>query len=434
MMALLTLSFCKNDPGHDELDVARFMAYQVAQSLVPEAHLEQFNLRFKPNLESLSQRSSSLKQQDYYLSPSRREAYHWLDSLLVLREDRTTFTTETQKYGGLGGVILEGEPGIGKSELVTHILRTRRFIEVNDYKAPLKQSNSFYRMPVSMPLQEKEALLRKAFNEGAVVIIDEINSSPMMERLINALLMGQTPEGKRPERPGFFIIGTQNPSRMAGRREMSMALKRRTVKLHLEHYNSSEMEFILVKKGLAHSMAQNLVSAFVEQKSFAIKNQLTPVPNFRDLLRASKHCLKAYSDKPFLNMLKQIEKNHQRLVKKYDNNAKQQDVLFASRELIKELKTAQEHYLFSQNKELFYRDCKSALNKAKKPFNTHRSGSLMQWFNNLIDAFKELFHSTKQKAFIQNRAGFFENKGSTTRSADVLFKAYNDWRKVGHLS
>lgn len=297
MMALLTLSFYKHNlPHYNLIQVTRFIAFQVAKPLVPQEHWAEFHRQFKPTMEQLptqSQPDALENQTEFYVSPSRREAHSWLNALLTLREDKASFSNDAQKYGGLGGVILEGEPGIGKSELVTSTLLNQHFIEAHNYDAPLKQKNTFYRLPISMPLQEKEALLRKAFDEGAVVVIDEINSSPMMERLINALLMGQTPEGKRPKQPGFFIIGTQNPAHMAGRREMSTALKRRTMTLTLEPYSSKEMEDILLHKGLEQTTAQNLVTAFTEQKSYAISSQLSPIPTFRDLLRVAKKVQKA---------------------------------------------------------------------------------------------------------------------------------------------
>ncbi|MCP0914999.1 AAA family ATPase [Legionella sp. 27cVA30] len=105
-------------------------------------------------------------------------------------------------------MVLEGPPGVGKSELVTLALLSHGFTEAT-LSSPREGENSFYRMPVSMQPDDKKRLLLKAFKEGAVVVVDEINSSPMMERLLNDLLMGESEEGK-PDKPGFFIIGTQN--------------------------------------------------------------------------------------------------------------------------------------------------------------------------------------------------------------------------------
>src|SRR3989338_5997055 len=108
------------------------------------------------------------------------------------------------------------------------LLATHHFEEqaCEDLKTPAKTELPFYRMPVNFSLEKKQELLLKAFREGAVVVIDEINSSPMMESLLNDLLMGKMPDdpsitiadGKRVNKPGFLVIGTQNPITMEGRR------------------------------------------------------------------------------------------------------------------------------------------------------------------------------------------------------------------------
>jgi hypothetical protein len=164
---------------------------------------------------------------------------------------------------------------------------------MHDMAAVVTSRKPFYRMPVSMPLTEKDELLRKAFNEGAVVVIDEINSSPMMERLLNALLMGTTPEGKRPHHPGFMVIGTQNPITMAGRRAPSTALSRRMTTVDLPPYTAEEMQAILVVKGLARDTATVMINAFQAQRTYASVHHKTPAPTFRDLLRLVNQVLRS---------------------------------------------------------------------------------------------------------------------------------------------
>ena len=105
-------------------------------------------------------------------------------------------------------------------------------------------SKIFYNIVASLPMAKKKELLIRAFNQGAVVIMDEINSQPMLESLLNNLLMGQGIDGKRPAKPGFTLIGTGNPIYMDGRRKMSQALKRRM--MHVEFSKYSETELIEV--------------------------------------------------------------------------------------------------------------------------------------------------------------------------------------------
>ena len=149
----------------------------------------------------------------------------------------------------------------------------------------------YYLMPVSMSVDEKEKLLLKAFDEGAVVVIDEINASPMMERLLNDLLMGQRPKRNDGSmvpvdtKPGFMIIGTQNPITMSGRRAASTAFKRRMITTTVPDYTPEEMGHILHCKGVPRHEADKMVQIYQRKRAFATLHHLSPVPNFRQLER-----------------------------------------------------------------------------------------------------------------------------------------------------
>lgn len=218
---------------------------------------------------------------------------HLLDDLLHLRQwRRHQAGNEAQKYGGLGGIILEGEPGLGKTELAIKTLLDHGYVRVTDFEAPANVANAFYSIPVNLAESQKEALLLKAFHEGAVVIIDEINSSPMMERLLNDLLMGKTPNGEPPQNPGFMLIGTQNPITMAGRRAQSTALARRNITEEVRPYPDNEMKQILVNKGLHKGQAIAINQAFNTNQQKAKAMNLSPVPTFRDVINLANKMLR----------------------------------------------------------------------------------------------------------------------------------------------
>jgi hypothetical protein len=296
MMALLTLSHYSR-PGaieHVEL-VAQYFAYHIAKPMVPKDKLEAFERTFQPTL-NLAEEALPASP-DFLITPSRRPACQLLNEFLTLRELRPSSPdNEAHLYGGLGGIILQGEPGVGKSELVIAALKARGYEEIRDIHEPIASHHPYYHMPVSMSLSEKETLLRKAFNEGAVVIIDEINCSPMMESLLNALLMGRTPEGTRPEHPGFIVIGTQNPVSMAGRRAASTALNRRMTTIELPPYKTSEMHNILIAAGMESELATCLLDAYQSQADFAELHHLKPAPTFRDLLKSAQQILQALQE------------------------------------------------------------------------------------------------------------------------------------------
>lgn len=302
MMALQTLSYQLQNPNIDVTITAGHYSYHLAKELVPASHRALFDNLFKPMIcltgsQHIALNKGSLEGSTFLMTPSRQPIRQQLDDLLNLRLFKQHHAINNhQQYGGLGGLILEGEPGLGKSELVITTLFD------HGYKKALlanssESGNVFYHMPVSMQPDDKKHLLLKAFHEGAVVIIDEINSSPMMERLLNDLLMGKTPDGQRSKKPGFLVIGTQNPVTMAGRRQLGNALARRLIKTTLPPYLPEEMLTILCAKGVHPDVAHQMIEAYVKKSEEAQQYHLTPTPTFRDLLRMAKHYKKSMDNK-----------------------------------------------------------------------------------------------------------------------------------------
>ena len=286
MIALLVSSYHQEKPTVDPMIITKHFAYQLTANLVPVDKRDEFDLIFKPAVKLPREDAKELTE--FMITPSRQPLRNLVDDWISLREHRrstsTTIRNPAQLYGGLGGIVIEGEAGIGKSELVIATLVARGY----------RKDHDFYSMPVSMPLSEKEALLRKAFDEGAVVVIDEINSSPMMERLLNSLLMGKTPENKSPTNPGFMVIGTQNPVTFAGRRAPSTALARRLTAVELPPYSLDEIRTILIARGMRASDTLSLAQAFIKQVNYAKQNHLTPAPTFRDLLKRADAVMKGH--------------------------------------------------------------------------------------------------------------------------------------------
>jgi len=300
MMALMILNYQQKNPAGNISLAAEHYAYELAKPLVPQNHQKRLEL-FKPQTPPIMEGTQE-KKGSFLFTESRQPARCQMDDLIFLREiKRSGFvTSDAQKYGGLGGMVLEGDPGTGKSELVVENLVAQGYKEIHDYQSPfdptLNTDKVFYRMPVSMQIPEKEKLLLKAFNEGAIVLIDEINSSPMMERLLNALLMGRGPDGSRPIQPGFLVIGTQNSAaKMAGRQEASTALKRRIITTKIPAYTMEEMHEILISKGISREKAILMVNAYTKNVERAEKENLSPAPTFRDLMKVADEEIKIKS-------------------------------------------------------------------------------------------------------------------------------------------
>ena len=295
MIALLIHSHHQQNPTQPITDITEDIAWELAKNLVPNAARAEFDSQFKPSYSSHSIRAPRPIIPGFLITPSREHPYQQLNDLIALRQWRQQNSgNDAQLYGGLGGLVLEGEPGNGKSELVLATLLSLGFEKQDllDLEKPATSDKAFYHIPVSMPLDKKASWLRKAFNEGAVVVIDEINSSPMMERLLNDLLMGKTPENQRPDKPGFIVIGTQNPAAMAGRRNISTPLKRRLLNIELPPYPHAEMLEILVSKGVSNKKADAMINAYEKQLAHAKKHFLSPVPSFRNLLRLAEKVIR----------------------------------------------------------------------------------------------------------------------------------------------
>jgi MoxR-like ATPase len=294
MMALMTIAKAGKDPQNIQAFVEHF-SYSLARNLIPKTMRTGFDAKFAPK-NPIQMAPDANPNTTFFVTESRRELSQQIDDILQMREWRRSETTlnTAQKAGGLGGLIIEGPPGIGKSELVISALITRGYQQEHDFSRPSQKQNLFYRMPITMGLNEKRAFLLKAFHEGAVVVIDEMNSSPMMERLLNDLLMGKTPEGQAeaPVKPGFMIIATQNPVTMAGRRAASTAIRRRCITHDLPEYKPEEIQHTLVSKGIPPNEAQAMTEAYEKNRIYAIKNQLSPVPNFRHLIHLAEQIQK----------------------------------------------------------------------------------------------------------------------------------------------
>jgi uncharacterized protein YjbI with pentapeptide repeats len=270
-MALLTQSYCLEHPQADPVEVVRHYVYTLSQHHVPQEHKKEFAKQFKP-AQGLPHAE---EVQEVLIAENNRPVYHALLDAIQLRQHRQQ--NLLPKTGGLGGLVFEGDPGVGKTTLIIKTLISQG----------LKPQQDFLVMPVSMPLAEKEALLIKAYDQGLIVVVDELNAAPMMERLLNDLLMGIPPPGSTQlPKPGFLLLGTQNPSALPGRIKATQALNHRLQTIPITDYSFADMHKLLLQKGVDEHKALHLL------EDYLIAKRSNPKLCLRDLISCAYKVLR----------------------------------------------------------------------------------------------------------------------------------------------
>ncbi len=323
MMAQLIVDYHRHYPTMPIEDIAKFHARRVALNLVPEKNKKEFDEAFPAeeilqakNIEHLklfkqsceskksdaaynAAENSSAQSIQYTHTASRDDTLLSLIDLLSIRDNQLhkKDLNHHQKYGGLNRMVIEGKPGIGKTRLLATLLKQLdiREIKFDSDGIPLYQNtDGFCRLSADMPIKTIEERLLLAFDNGWIVLGDELNSLPQLEALMNSLMEGRHPKEKRgPHNDGFRLWVTQNPPTKSGRRLASPALSNRTQMLYLSEYSTEEMKEVLEKRGLSKETSDTLVTAFQKKVAEAKQKHLNPAPVFRNLIKAAKKRVKA---------------------------------------------------------------------------------------------------------------------------------------------
>ncbi len=165
------------------------------------------------------------------------------------------------KAVGLNGVLLEGDSGVGKSVLIEAVLASKGIKPATpENSAAASESNlMFYKIDANLPLNQKKQIIIKAFEEGNIVWIDEINSciDDGLEKILNAALTGDHPEGKSTEnvKPGFMLISSVNSAGLEGRSIISPALRHRTTQPRVKGLKEYKVEDLT--KIISHWISQD---------------------------------------------------------------------------------------------------------------------------------------------------------------------------------
>ncbi|CEG55765.1 hypothetical protein [Legionella fallonii] len=215
-------------------------------------------------LQSLPQTENKL----YVWTSSRVSAVFTIDILMKLREKK--IKGELAQELGINGMLLESDPGHGKSQLIFSLLRAKSI----DYVV----------IKATEP-KDLEAQLLDAFHHGLVAFCDEFNTK-VNEKLMNALLSGYDLDGNPPKVSGFCLLGAQNPHhKFMDRTPLSDALDNRLILQELVHYSVQELQQILVERfHLEPSEALVLSEEYTSARDYAEQLGLFPAPNPRNLI------------------------------------------------------------------------------------------------------------------------------------------------------
>lgn len=289
MMVLSILS--RNQSAELSLLEARKAAFAIGKSGLNAEQKEEFTQWFKEKYPEKSKNENDnnnapifkpFKVGNYLVTESRLEAYHQIVNLIRISQFQRRTNNKLLQYAGLGGFILESEPGEGKTELIINTLLEEGYEEGLVEGKPLTQQGKvFVKIPTNLPTKEKIERMELAFDNGWFIVRDETNSVGYQEEVANALLMGYTMDRKRPRMAGFKTLDAQNGTTRSGRQKTSQAIRRRCINEHLSRLSKDEMQEILQFKGLSEDEVEEEVEDYLDSLNYALSHHLEPEPNFR---------------------------------------------------------------------------------------------------------------------------------------------------------
>lgn len=271
----------------DHLSAFDLAIVDEASGLIPNSKSNVF-AEWIPLKEQVKKYNNEIPSQigKFYVTESRRDQIRLLQTQFQLRD--YAISNPALASFDIPSLLIEGAPGIGKSLMVIEYLKANGYTQGSlTENANINTTKNYYYLTPTDPDKMKATLI-KAFHEGAIVVIDEINSI-VLERLMNQLLSGYDPDGNRAKQKGFMIIGTQNPITFTGRQKLSSAFENRFRKMEFKDYPASELVEIAtvlcrnMQVSQPNQKAQAIVRDYLDAKQFAELNNKRPAPTPRDL-------------------------------------------------------------------------------------------------------------------------------------------------------
>ncbi|CEG56866.1 hypothetical protein [Legionella fallonii] len=215
------------------------------------------------------------KSNDYVLVPSRR------NTLRLIYDAIRISSMKTVNAYGISGLLQEGTTTNGKSKIIIEALEYLGFVDGNDDTDP--QKRHYYHI-TSSDHDEMLRIFTKAFHEGTPLIIDELNTLPFIEDLLNSFMSGTDLEGNRAQKPGFIVFATQNSIRYIGRDILSDAVHKRFTEEEVQDYTREDFIDIATTMGYEPNLVEQLVDLFLYAVNLAEFENVPQRPTLHHLL------------------------------------------------------------------------------------------------------------------------------------------------------
>ncbi|MGQ3892328.1 hypothetical protein [Legionella sp. CNM-4043-24] len=234
----------------------------------------------KQDTQSLQERLHALPLPDlggdFTWTPIHRKIAHTLRRLILVREKKEA--GEVSQHQGINGLLLEGPPGVFKTQLLRRLLTAWAipFVEIDTSDRTIRREQ-----------------LVAGWRGGMFMLIDELNGLDE-EFLLNTLLSGTDPDGNPPDKPGAFFLATQNPVSTSNRLPLSDALANRLSVVVLKPYRTEHLRQIAEHTHqLSEKAAYWLTERYQQKKAEAV---------YRGLLRPT--------DRLFFKAAADVRRNH----------------------------------------------------------------------------------------------------------------------------
>ncbi len=287
MIALLAANNIAKKPNQPFFNTLFHYLKLLHPTLVNSPDIKQFIATHCPNNNVTSNNQTVERIGNYIVLPSRKNTCEIIDDFIALHEARFSQhgeMNEQQLFGGQSGLALEGEPGIGKSEMMIAKLVSRGYREIH-LPAAITGEKTFIRIPANMPKAEKDRAKSEATKNGVIMLFDEFNCAVEIDDPFVYSMNGKRLNGKRPDTPGAISFIMQNGRDLAGRASLSTELEEQLAKNYLAPYSCTELVMFLKWRGVDGTIAKVAAQAFIEHVEHAKKYQLKPVPSFRNFER-----------------------------------------------------------------------------------------------------------------------------------------------------